>query len=71
MAKVSLCPVCNGNGQVSSGFYSHPGDWPHWVSSGANAEVCQSCQGKGWVIVPDDIQQVSIGRPEIQDVPRV
>jgi len=49
--KASLCPVCNGNGQVSNGFYSHPGDYPYWTSGGANTEECRSCAGKGWVEV--------------------
>ena len=48
------CPVCNGNGQVSNGFYSHPGDYPYWVTTGASPELCRSCNGKGWVEVAED-----------------
>lgn len=51
MSESLLCPVCNGNGQVSQGFYSHPGDYPYWASSGTNLEECRSCKGKGWVEV--------------------
>ncbi len=49
--KAVLCPVCNGNGLVSSGFYSRPGTYPFWASSSANPETCRSCNGKGWVEV--------------------
>jgi len=49
--KAVLCPVCNGVGQVSAGFYDRGGDWPHWVSSGITPEICRSCDGKGWVEV--------------------
>ena len=51
--KAVLCPVCNGNGQVSAGFYSHPGDYLYWVSNGAGMEVCRSCNGKGWVEIEE------------------
>ena len=49
--KAVLCPVCNGVGQVSNGFYSRAGDYPYWVSSGTGNEECRSCKGKGWVEV--------------------
>ena len=49
--KASLCPVCNGVGKVSSGFYNRSGDCPYWVSSGVNPEVCRGCNGVGWVEV--------------------
>ena len=52
--KAVLCPVCNGVGKVASGFYNRSGDCPSWVSSGVNPEVCQSCNGKGWVEVGED-----------------
>ncbi len=52
--KVVLCPVCNGNGLVSNGFYSHPGDYPFWVSDNVNPELCHSCNGKGLVEVAED-----------------
>jgi len=49
------CPVCNGNGLVSAGFYSHPGDWPEWTTSTTNPETCHSCEGKGWILVPEPV----------------
>ncbi len=45
------CPICNGNGQVSGGFYDHPGDCPYWVSD-HTSEVCRSCNGCGLIIKP-------------------
>ena len=45
------CPVCNGVGKVSAGFYNRGGDCPYWVSSGVNPEPCRSCNGTGWVEV--------------------
>jgi len=31
--KAEKCPVCNGVGLVSGGFYSRPGDCEAWVAS--------------------------------------
>ena len=45
------CPVCNGNGQVSGGFYNHPGDYPFWTSN-CTSELCRTCEGKGIIIAP-------------------
>ncbi len=45
------CPVCNGNGLVSAGFYSRGGDYPYWTTSNTVAEKCLSCDGKGWIDV--------------------
>lgn len=53
MAKAVLCPVCNGVGKVSAGFYNRGGDCQFWVSGTTNPEVCRSCNGKGWVEVSD------------------
>ena len=51
--KVVLCPVCNGVGKVSGGFYNRGGDCHEWVSTTTNLEVCRSCNGKGWVEVSE------------------
>jgi len=53
--KAVICPVCNGVGMVSAGFYSRGGDCPYWVSSGGNPETCRSCDGKGWVEVSNNV----------------
>uniref|UniRef100_A0A6M3JN31 Putative chaperone n=1 Tax=viral metagenome TaxID=1070528 RepID=A0A6M3JN31_9ZZZZ len=47
------CPVCNGNGIVSGGFYSHPGDYPYWTTD-HTTEQCRTCQGKG--VIVDEIK---------------
>ena len=47
------CPVCNGNGIVSGGFYDHPGDYPYWTTD-HTAEQCRACQGQG--IIVDEIK---------------
>lgn len=52
--KAVLCPVCNGVGKVSAGFYNRGGDCPFWVNTGVNPETCRSCNGKGWVEVADE-----------------
>jgi len=45
------CPVCNGNGIVSGGFYNHPSNCNTWMSD-CVTELCRTCQGKG--IITDD-----------------
>ena len=35
------CPVCNGNGLVSNGFYSQMSG--HWTTSSTTSEACRSC----------------------------
>lgn len=45
--EVRCCPVCGGNGIVSSGFYNHTGNT--WVTSTTAPEQCRSCGGKGYV----------------------
>lgn len=54
MAKAVLCPVCNGVGKVSAGFYNRGGDCQFWVSGTTSPELCRSCNGKGWVEVNDN-----------------
>jgi DnaJ-class molecular chaperone len=44
MNKAVLCPVCNGTGQVPSGFYN-----PGGQSITPVYEVCRSCNGKGYI----------------------
>lgn len=52
--KAVLCPVCNGVGKVSAGFYNRGGDCQFWVSGTTYPELCRSCNGRGWVEVNDD-----------------
>lgn len=52
--KAVLCPVCNGAGQVSGGFFDRAGDCPTWATGDVTCEVCRSCNGKGWVEVHDE-----------------
>ena len=58
MARAVCCPVCNGNGMVSAGFYSHPGDYPYWVSNTTNPEKCRSCDGRGWIPITEIRQEL-------------
>ncbi len=41
------CPVCNGNGLVSNGFYMQTSG--HWSTSSITHETCRSCNGTGIV----------------------
>ena len=43
------CPVCNGAGIVSGGFFDHAGDMPTWVSD-HTTEMCRTCQGRGLIV---------------------
>ncbi len=44
--KPHKCPICNGTGSVSGGFYSRPGDVNTW-SSTVSVEQCRACEGEG------------------------
>ena len=45
------CPICNGVGQVSGGFFDRAGDGETWTSDHAT-EICKVCQGTGLIIPP-------------------
>ena len=45
------CPICNGVGNVSGGFYNRAGDCDTWVSN-CTIEMCRTCHGKR--IIVDD-----------------
>ena len=49
--KWQKCPVCDGVGQVSGGYFNRAGDCQQWMSSDA-IEVCLVCKGTGMVIEP-------------------
>ena len=57
--KAVLCPVCNGVGKVSAGFYNRGGDCQFWVGGTTNPEECRSCKGKGWL----EVSEEKIGEP--------
>jgi len=40
------CPICEGHGIVSGGFYNRTADLETWTSSNA-AEMCRACGGSG------------------------
>jgi len=47
------CPICNGVGRVSGGFYTRAGDSNTWVGSSAT-EICRQCNGTGLIIKPSE-----------------
>ena len=58
------CPVCNGNGLVSGGFYNHPGDCGSWTSSDS-AETCRTCGGQGIIVAPEPEPANRDGSPSV------
>ena len=52
MSHAERCPVCNGAGLVADGFYNQCSG--NWTSTGV-FEKCRSCNGSGWVVVPDEV----------------
>lgn len=46
------CPVCQGKGQVSNGFYNQVGEYG--MTSDATPEMCRSCNGTGIVWQPKE-----------------
>lgn len=51
MSDVKVCPVCLGRGFVQSGFYSSTSGT--YITSTTGVETCHSCNGKGYVIIPE------------------
>ena len=51
------CPVCNGNGLVSAGFYNQGGDGFMRTTATTPPEQCRSCGGKGWVEVSEEVSE--------------
>lgn len=52
------CPICEGSGMVSGGFFGSPGYYDeygnrHWTSNNA-AETCRVCQGQGIIETPEN-----------------
>jgi len=47
MAKAVICPVCKGAG------YTEVYD-TDTTSATSNKKACHGCEGKGWVVVPED-----------------
>uniref|UniRef100_A0A6M3KZ78 Putative chaperone n=1 Tax=viral metagenome TaxID=1070528 RepID=A0A6M3KZ78_9ZZZZ len=41
------CPICNGNGLVTNGFYYQTGG--QWATGDVVPEKCRSCDGTGIV----------------------
>lgn len=46
------CPVCNGVGFVSGGYFNRPGDAVEWVSA-TGTDTCKICKGTGIIVKPD------------------
>lgn len=53
MSEWQKCPVCNGVGQVSGGYFDRAGDYEFWTSGNAT-EVCRVCKGKRIIKKPDE-----------------
>ena len=53
------CPVCNGVGQVSGGYFARAGDFNSWTSAHA-IDICQLCKGKKIIDEVTGLPPVSI-----------
>ena len=56
------CPICNGVGVVSGGYFGRAGDCGSWTSGGTT-ELCQLCNGTGII---DEVT----GRPPKDSYPK-
>jgi len=54
MSEWQLCPVCNGAGVVSGGYFMRGGDYDRWVSNSV-FESCRVCDGKGIIQRPEEV----------------
>jgi hypothetical protein len=43
------CPVCNGVGTLSAGYYNRTGDVLEWTSGDITPIECRACKGTGIV----------------------
>lgn len=46
------CPVCNGVGAVSAGYFNRGGDQLTWSSNSTTLDPCRACDGTGIVWEP-------------------
>ncbi len=58
MSEWQSCPVCNGVGSVSGGYFSS--DYDSW-SSNRTLEPCRVCDGKGIIVKPERSDPRSVG----------
>jgi len=52
------CPICDGTGLVSGGYFTSPGyhdEYGNWTSNNA-AERCKVCNGEGILATPKDVE---------------
>ena len=59
MSEWQKCPVCNGVGVVSGGYFTRAGDFPYW-NSDHTTEICKVCVGRGLIVKPDTMTQEHI-----------
>lgn len=52
------CPICDGTGNVSGGYFGRAGDSPYWVSD-HTIESCQRCDGTGTIETPEQGEEIS------------
>ena len=55
------CPICDGRGLVSGGYFDSPGYIDEqgnrqWTASNA-AEMCRVCQGQGIIQTPSEVEE--------------
>ena len=64
MMAYQKCPVCNGVGQVSGGYFTRAGDFNTWTFThglvGYVIEICQVCKGKKIIDEVTGLPPVSI-----------
>ena len=46
------CPICDGVGQVTAGYFLRAGDYNQW-SSDHTLDTCEACNGKGLIETPE------------------
>lgn len=56
LGEYQKCPICNGVGQVSGGYFARASDYPYW-SHNLALEKCQICDGRDVIARPTIDQQ--------------
>jgi len=60
--KWQKCPICDGVGQVSGGYFNRAGDCDSWTAANV-MESCRVCQGRGIILESNWGEKTELNSP--------